>query len=113
MSEIEAMINRVREIEAREVLAAFNATWLAGYAAAKEQAAKVARKWGDDQVAKWSDDPEMLNDAKARAWDAVVLSNAIKGMQPAQEKGPPGLDPAGQVGEEASPGSGAASSHLD
>lgn len=48
---------------------------------ALEEAAKACEAWGNAKVAKWQDDPEMGEDAKARAWDAVQCAVAIRALK--------------------------------
>lgn len=48
--------------------------------AALEEAAAACEAWGNAKVAKWADDPEMCEDAKARAWDALQCAAAIRAL---------------------------------
>jgi hypothetical protein len=50
-------------------------------AQALEEAAQACEAWGNAKVANWSDlGGEMLEDAKARAWDSIQCANAIRSL---------------------------------
>lgn len=46
-----------------------------------EEAAQVCEAWGNAKVMKWAGDPEMLEDAKARAWDGLQCAAAIRELK--------------------------------
>lgn len=48
---------------------------------ALEDAALACEAWGNEKVAKWADDPEMLVDAKARAWDSLQCAEAVRKLK--------------------------------
>jgi hypothetical protein len=70
------------------VMEAEQASVLAVRAAALEEAAQACEAWGDGKIVKWADDDEMLEDAKARAWDGIQCAVAIRALiKPATTKG--------------------------
>lgn len=46
-----------------------------------EEAAQACVAWGNAKVMKWAGDPEMLEDAKARAWDGLQCAAAIRELK--------------------------------
>jgi len=66
-----------------------------------EEAAMACEAWGNGKVAKWSDFPDMHEDAKARAWDGLQCAAAIRAMKSAAIKA---ADQQGALGEKGGDG---------
>jgi hypothetical protein len=58
-----------------------------------EEAAMACESWGNEKVAKWADDPEISEDAKARAWDGLQCAATIRKLKaqpaPTEAQGDP------------------------
>jgi hypothetical protein len=72
--------NESTHAEMQAAAAPAQAEQAAAVRAAYENAAQACEAWGNAKVAKWADYPEMSEDAKARAWDALQCAAAIRAL---------------------------------